>query len=597
MKKEDELKTMKISLMKRIICGILVLIMLGGALLGALSMGVSATTILKKTGISVTSQPRITFYDINGEKIGTFSHAANSSLVGFTSSQVIYYDKEGESVEKTYSRADVEMHFVDKSIKFDNLTKSRRNSYYFKYEMGSSKGGVLSNNMDFSEDDDGFVAFDITVNNVVFRDANKMKWTINYQTTTTNKVSDKSILKTNTISSTFTFTKAKLESLIGKETTPKKKTDSTTTDATTGADVKDDTTSENVSYGDATTDPPTTDPPTDKPNTDTTTKPDTTPNTNAGIETPYLILDSFTAQDSGPVAAGSSFPLNFTCRNTSAQIDLENIIVKLTTAEGLQIADSTNTFYIPILPRSGTFEQSINLSALPNADAKSYPIDLAFSYEYVANDTRQKGEMTQQIAIPVVQKDRFTVDPVGELMEGTVGEEMDISGKYVNKSRGEIFNLSATLDGNFTGSGKIQHVGNVAAGISGDVEFTITPSEAGTLNGYIRYTYEDAMGNPKGISIPFQTTINEAQQNDMGMGMGMMEDMNNPMLDENGNPIDPNAKQPNFIDTFVQNVQNPNSWEMWSVVGGVVLIVIIIVATIIRKKKAAKEFEEDNEAI
>lgn len=591
---------MKISLFKRIICGILVVIMLAGVVLGALSTAASAAEIVKKTGIQVASQPKLTFYDIDGNQIGTFSHAASSDLIGFTASKVMYYNEEGNSVEETYSRADATMYFVDKSIKFSSLTKARMSSYYFKYEMGSSKGGVLANNMRFHEDDDGYVAFDAKIDNIVFRDANKMKWTVTYQRSVLNKTTDKNMLKTTNVTGTFTFTKAKLESLIGKETTPKRKTDTSSgiTDANTGTDV-----SKGVSYEDGEND--TSDDSGDKDNTNNNDNSSsgggstTPPVSTAGIETPYLILDSFTAHESGQVIAGSGFPLNFTCRNTSAQIDLENIIVKLTTAEGLQIADSTNTFYIPILSRSGTFEQNINLTALPNAEAKSYPIDLSFSYEYVVNDSRQKGEMSQQIAIPVVQQDRFSVDPVGEIMESVVGEEIDITGKYVNKSRGEVFNVSATLTGDYAGSGQIHHVGNVAAGVSGEVEFTITPDKEGDLIGSILYTYEDAMGNAKSVSVPFSTKISASPDDDM-MGGGMIDSGMGGMYDEFGNPIDPDAEmqgEKNVVATFLENMKNPNSWELWAVVGGVVLIVVLIVGRILHKRKLAKEFEEDDEAI
>lgn len=284
------------------------------------------------------------------------------------------------------------------------------------------------------------------------------------------------------------------------------------------------------------------------------------------------------------IAAGNQFPLSFTCINTSQQIDLENIIVKITPSEGLQIVDSTNVFHLPIVNKSDSFEKTVNIAVLPNAEAKTHPVDITFSYEYVLNGARQKGEMTQQVAVPTVQPDRFSADPIEDLLESSVGEEIYITSKYVNKSRGEIYNLSATLVGDFSGAGKVNHVGNVAAGVSGEIEFSFTPDTAGPLNGEIAYTYEDAVGNIRSVSVPFSTTILE---------MPSMDDM---MVDNMGMDGSMEPEQPPQLG-FWEQVKNPNSWQMWVVVGGAALIVIVIVSVIAKRRKAAAEFEDDDETV
>ena len=97
--------------------------------------------------------------------------------------------------------------------------------------------------------------------------------------------------------------------------------------------------------------------------------------------------------------------------------------------------DGTNVFFLPIVNKSDTFEKTVNIAVLPNAEAKSHAIDISMSYEYVLNGARQKGEMTQQVAVQTMQPDRFSADPVSDLLETTVGEEIT-SPEDVNKSRG-----------------------------------------------------------------------------------------------------------------------------------------------------------------
>lgn len=579
----------------RVFCLLMAVLMVMGVVVGALSTVANAAVVTKKKTVRTDKQPDLTFYDIDGNMIGTFSHAAGSDLIGFNASRVIYKDEQGQEIETNYGRVDVTLHLEDGTGKYSEMTQTRADSYYLKYNMGSSTGEAFSNRIVCSEGSDNEIDLDITLPNVVFRDSNEMKMNLIYQypyTTKTATAKPKRYIKTHTATLSFTFTKAKLDLTVTK---PKDKT--TITDKDTGL-------THNGTYGDKDK--------TDKEQSNSSIfKPDGTEQTpvvgestpsndnngntpqTANFETPYLVLQEFSFGGQSQIPAGSEFPLTFSCRNTSQQIDLENIIIKVAPGEGLQIVDSTNVFYLPIINKSDTFEKTVMVSVLPNAEAKTHPVDVSFSYEYVVNGTRQKGEMSQQISVPTLQPDRFEADPVEDLLESTVGEEIYITGKYVNKSRGEIYNLSATLVGDFNGAGKVNHVGNVAAGASGDVEFSIIPDTAGPLNGEIAYSYEDAAGNVRTVSVPFATTINEAMQDDMmaggmvmgGMDMGGMDGMES--VDTIG---DSGAG-------FWQQVKNPNSWQMWVVVGGGCIVVILIAMTVIKKRKAAAEFEDDDETV
>ncbi len=305
--------------------------------------------------------------------------------------------------------------------------------------------------------------------------------------------------------------------------------------------------------------------------------------------TPYIIVDEYSIGGNQQVRAGDSFTLNLNCMNTHKRIPLENIILKVATSDGLQLTNSSNTFYIKSLGRGSSFDKELRISALPNAEAKSHTITLTFSYEYIADDARQKGEMSQEITIPVIQQDRFSADPVSGVSEATVGEEVDIVAKYINKSRGELFNLTATMecDDSIRCDEKIQHKGNIVPGGSGDLEFTLTGSTAGTYECSILYTYEDALANTKQLRIPFEVTFVEAPVMEWDDPMMDIPAGNEMMLDENGNPIDPNAP--------VQ--QGMSKQQIAAISVGAALLILIAAVIIIKKRKAAHEFEDDDENI
>lgn len=625
----------------RAVCLFLAILMVVSVMGSVLVTMASAATVKRKNTVYTARQPDLTFYDIDGNLLGTFSHSAKSDLIGFNSTRVIYKDEEGQEIETNYGRVDVTLHLSDGTGKYSTMTQTREDSYYLRYNMGSTTGEAFSNRITCSKGSDDVIDLDIELPNVVFRDSNEMKMNVIFQypsvrTSTSGKKTN--VVKTRTTAVNFTFTKAKLDLTVTKPNNPltddekdkeKDKTlsgtireynsDGTLVNKQSGSYNEQDTEKPETEDGENQQDQQNPNNPDSENNNNNnngnnnngnnnngnnnnngtggnnennnngnngdTDKPDTPEN--ALFETPYLLLQEFSTGGYDQVAAGSDFPLTFLCRNTSQQIDLENIILKVAPSEGLQIVDGTNVFFLPIVNKSDTFEKTVNIAVLPNAEAKSHAIDISMSYEYVLNGARQKGEMTQQVAVQTMQPDRFSADPVSDLLETTVGEEIYITGKYVNKSRGEIYNLSATLVGDFNGAGKIEHVGNVAAGASGEVEFSFTPDTAGPLKGEIAYSYEDAAGMVRSVSVPFSTTITEATMDDMMTGMGMGGEM-----DTDG--MEPPVEEPQG---FWAQLKNPNSWQMWAVVGGGCVIIILVVVSVIKRKKAAAEFEDDDETV
>ena len=302
--------------------------------------------------------------------------------------------------------------------------------------------------------------------------------------------------------------------------------------------------------------------------------------------TPYVIVDEYSfAGGSTQVAAGMDFMLNLNCINTHSKIDLENIIMKVTTSDGLQLTSSSNTFFMDRLKRSDSFSKSLAISALSSAEAKSHTITVAFEYEYIADGARKQGKMSQDISIPVVQADRFSADPITNVAEMTVGEEIDIVSKYMNKSRGQLYNLTAELlcEDTINCEEKIIHGGNLQAGASGEMEFSIAGAAPGTFSCEILYTYEDAMGNAKETRVPFTVTFIEAPTYEWDQPVMEEFPMDDMMVDEFGNPIDPMA------------VEKGLSQNQILLIGGGAAVVVLAAVLIIHKRKKAKEFEDDDE--
>ena len=149
---------------------------------------------------------------------------------------------------------------------------------------------------------------------------------------------------------------------------------------------------------------------------------------------PHIIVSQY---DYGTteVSAGQVIDLNLSFENTSTQYDLDNIVMKITTPDGFSITSSSNTYHFDHLDVGESISKTISMQANPNAEAQSYAINIEFSFQYIANDTRKSGESSESISIPVTQPDRFSVDEIQVPTSLYVGDEYNLSINFVNKGK------------------------------------------------------------------------------------------------------------------------------------------------------------------
>ena len=227
---------------------------------------------------------------------------------------------------------------------------------------------------------------------------------------------------------------------------------------------------------------------------------------------------------------------------------------------------------IDSIAAGGSVTKSIDL--LPKADAKpkSYGVDFAFSYEAIVNDELVTKDVTQTLAIPLTQPDRFEVtEPqmYGPVMQG---ETLSGSVSYVNKGKSTIFNLSVKVEGEgFTTAEAEAYIGNVESGASDSYDLAINPTQAGTVNGTITFTYEDSNGETKELVKEFTSEVMEYVEPEIPD----MVDPDMPAEAEGGMPV--------------------WGWIAIAAGGAVVLVVVIVVIrkAVKKKRQAALDAEDD----
>ena len=282
---------------------------------------------------------------------------------------------------------------------------------------------------------------------------------------------------------------------------------------------------------------------------------------------PNIIVTNFT-YGGDSVAAGSKFDLAFTFQNMG-QVAVSNMVVTVDGGESFAIAGGTNTFYVDALWAGYSLTQSLPMQAVSSAKSGAQPITVSFRYEYVDSGSRSSNQSDIKISVPVSQPDRFEIGEPALPDQAFAGEETTVTMEYVNKGKGDISNVEATMEGEgFDATMKTQYVGNVASGATGSIGYAFTPQSAGELDAKLKITYEDSDGQTKTKEFPVKLAVSEQ--------MPVTDDM-----------MDPTMNQP---------VDQGLPWWIWVVavvVAAGVIVVIVVLVRRRRKKKAKDDIDEE----
>ncbi len=290
---------------------------------------------------------------------------------------------------------------------------------------------------------------------------------------------------------------------------------------------------------------------------------------------PYVIISSY-SYGKGDLVAGETRNVTMTFRNTSKTMAVENMMVTMTLPDAMMLTSSSNSFYIESLAAEGNITKTVNVTVKPTAAAQSHSMTVDFTYDYLDNGVRRNAKTTESISMPVLQVDRFTVTGIDLPQEIFMGEESNLSVNFVNKSRTEIYNLSAKLNcEGISNNGEEQYLGNLASGTTSSADFYITGNEKGELVGEVIITYEDTNMNQRTVSVPFTTKV--VSYEDVWGPQGPVGPQN---PDDPG--MDPGMEQPAGFPWF------------W-VIGGVVVVAAGVFVYLKLRKNKKESVEEDED--
>lgn len=285
---------------------------------------------------------------------------------------------------------------------------------------------------------------------------------------------------------------------------------------------------------------------------------------------PYVIISSY-SYGKGDLVAGETRNITMTFRNTSKTMAVENMMVTMTLPDAMMLTSSSNSFYIESLAAEGTITKTVNVTVKPTAAAQSHSMTVDFTYDYLDNGVRRNAKTTETISMPVLQVDRFTVTGIDLPQQIFIGEENNLSVNFVNKSRTDIYNLSAKLNcEGLSNNGEEQYLGNLASGTTSSADFYITGNEKCELVGEVIITYEDTNMNQRTVSVPFTTQVTSYED---------VWGPSNPSVDPGMDP----------------GMEEPAGFPWFWVIGGVVVVAAGVFVYLKLRKNKKESVEEDED--
>ena len=292
-------------------------------------------------------------------------------------------------------------------------------------------------------------------------------------------------------------------------------------------------------------------------------------------KTPALIVKS-ASYGTGQITAGENFTLTAEILLSGNKNGAENVAVSLTLPEEITVVSGSSYQFIGNMKANQTANVQFELTASAVAKAGSYNISIDVTGNAQADGAALSGKMP--VTVPVIQPDRFEISHTDIPENMVMGEETYGNIALINKGKGTVYNVEAKLEGEgFTvDEGASKFIGNINSGTQSTQDFSITPTQGGTISMQLVVSYEDESANIKTITKDFTVTVDEMMPSDPGMNMGVVDI-----------PVEEPAQgMPIFA---------------WVIIGALLIAIGVTVAIILKKKRAkkrtAKLMEDDDEDI
>ena len=218
-----------------------------------------------------------------------------------------------------------------------------------------------------------------------------------------------------------------------------------------------------------------------------------------------------------------------TFKNTHPVKTIKNIRLYLTVDEETEEKGNvftpdkaSNTYYINEITPGGEVSHTFNMFTVPDADARTYSLNVNFEYE---DAEFNEYKSTELVGINVKQKAELTTSDIIVPADANMGEGMGIAFDLYNTGKVTLSNVMVRVEGEgFDTSSATYYAGTMDAGASDMYEGTVMPIDMGSHSGRVIISYEDSSGEKHEKVQDFTVNVQEAVPMD-DYGEGFEEEM------------------------------------------------------------------------
>ncbi len=215
------------------------------------------------------------------------------------------------------------------------------------------------------------------------------------------------------------------------------------------------------------------------------------------------------------VKAGETFSAKIELTNASADVDIENVKIQISTdSDGLLLDSGGINQYISHISAGET--KSIAIKGTAESDITEGIAHLVLGIDY-NDDQTASYQATESISLRVSQPLRLQIDTPVVPDTVNAGDTFPITVNVMNAGLTKVYNVKAVLTGTGFIPEKSLYLGNLESGNAKSDEMYVfagriantgdASKDYGLTQGVIRVEYEDSFGNVYSEDFPFSCTI------------------------------------------------------------------------------------------
>ncbi|MDD5936325.1 MAG: hypothetical protein PUC65_12340, partial [Clostridiales bacterium] len=218
---------------------------------------------------------------------------------------------------------------------------------------------------------------------------------------------------------------------------------------------------------------------------------------------PKIIVSDFGVGDE-ELKASSTFPFNFTLKNTHTTKAAKNIKVTISQADNIfSAAKGTNTFYIDRMNSGEEIQNSIDLKVKSDVKTGAYELEVKLEYEYdnMSKTDQEAGGVTEtnKLKLQAVENIRTDIQNVQVSMDGDMAyanQSNTLSFNIINMGKSALENVTFSIEGDFKlESGNSSYYGTLQPGTPEMYEVQVIPQTSGMCSGTIVMKFENSNGD------------------------------------------------------------------------------------------------------